>query len=78
MLVIVAVLFGVLLIHLVTDCARSRWKAWQRQRQLLANTTVVYTRLENGCVSGEESGCEETSLLVHDQETFDDIEHRSV
>ena len=75
---IVAVLFSVLVIHLVTDFVRNRWEAWQRRRQLLANTSVVYSRLENGHDSGEESVSEETTLLVCDQETFDNVEHRSV
>ena len=75
MLVVVAVLFGVLLIHLVTDFIRGRWRAWQRRKQLMENTTIVYKRLENGRGSGEESECEETTLLIRDAATLE--EHRS-
>lgn len=75
---IVAVLFGVLLIHLITDFVRNRCETWKRRRKLLANTTVLYSQLENGHISGEESDCAETTLLVCDQETFDKVEHRSV
>ena len=81
---IVAVLFGVLLVHLITDFIRGRWRAWQRRKQLLENTAVIYQRMENGrglgkepgCGSGEESECEETTLLIRDQITLE--EHRSV
>lgn len=81
---IVGVLFGVLLVHLITDFIRGRWRAWQRRKQLLGNTTVVYQRMENGhrlgeeprCASGEESECEETTLLIRDQSKQE--EHRSV
>ena len=84
LLVIVAVLFGVLLLHLITDFLRSRWRAWQRRKQLMINTTVVYQRVENGrglgeepgCASGEESECEETTMLIRDQTVSE--EHRSV
>lgn len=79
---IVAVLFGVLLIHLITDFIRLRWRAWQRRKQLIENTTVIYKRLESGrglgeepgCGSGEESECEETTLLIRDPTTLE--EHR--
>lgn len=85
LMVVVAVLFGVLLLHLVTDFARGRWRAWQRRRQLMENTTVIYKRLENGhglmgegpgCGSGEESESEETTLLIRDPTALE--EHRSV
>lgn len=83
---VVAVLFGVLLIHLITDFIRNRWRAWHnrwrawhRQRQLLANTTVAYSRLEGGRGSGEESESEETSLLIYDHEiTLEILEHRYI
>lgn len=83
LLVVVAVLFGVLLIHLITDFIRGRWRAWQRRKQLMENTAVIYKRLENGhglgeepgCGSGEESECEETTLLIRDPATLE--EHRS-
>ena len=84
LLVIVAVLFGVLLIHLITDFIRGRWRVWQRRKQLIENTTIIYKRLENGgrglgegpgCGSGEESDCEETTLLIRDPATQE--EHRS-
>ena len=79
MLVIVAVLFGVLLLHLITDFVRNRWRAWQRRQQLLANTTVTYKRLDGGRGSGEESECEETSLLIYEQNGLsENIDHRSV
>ena len=81
---IVAVLFMVLLLHLITDYIRSRWRALQRRKQLMVNTTVLYQRLENGRGlgeepghgSGEESECEETTLLIRDSATLE--EHRSV
>lgn len=72
---VVVVLFGVLLLHLVTDFIRNRWRAWQR-RKLLANTQVVFTRLEGGRGSGEESECEETTLLIRDQHMQEELEHR--
>ena len=74
LLVIVAVLFGVLLLHLITDFIRGRWRAWQRHKQLTANTTVVYSQLEGGRGSGEESEIEETSLLIRDHGTT--LDHR--
>jgi hypothetical protein len=78
LLVIVAVLFGVLLIHLITDFIRVRWRAWQRRKQLIENTTVIYKRLENGRGLGEEPGeeseCEETTLLIRNPTTLE--EHR--
>lgn len=66
LLVVVAVLFGVLVLHLISDFVRNRWRAYHRHRQLLANVAVTYKRLEGGRGSGEESECEETSLLICD------------